>query len=95
MFLRNFVAQLLICVIFEDNKHAVRARSIRGDKVVKTYEKSFEDKKKLLQYVDNLSQNFQIYYIGAFFDASEQALAPVLGAGELGKFGIDSRQTQV
>ena len=77
MFLRNFVAQLLICVIFEDNKHAVRARSIRGDKVVKTYEKSFEDKKKLLQYVDNLSQNFQIYYIGAFFDASEQALAPV------------------
>lgn len=94
MFLRNFVAQLLICVIFEDNKHAVRARSIRGDKVVKTYEKSFEDKKKLLQYVDNLSQNFQIYYIGAFFDASEQALAPVLGASELGKFGIDSKQTQ-
>lgn len=88
MFLRNFVAQLLICVIFEDNKHAVRARSIRGDKVVKTYEKSFEDKKKLLQYVDNLSQNFQIYYISVFCDNATQGLAPVSSASDLSRFGV-------
>ena len=91
---RSLVAQLLISVIFEDGKHAVRARSIRGDKIIKTYEKSFEDKKKLLKYVDNLSQNFQIYYISAFFDASEQGLAPVSSAGELEKFGVSVKNMQ-
>ena len=91
---RSLIAQLLISVIFEDGKHAVRARSIRGDKVVKTYEKSFEDKKKLLKYVDNLSQNFQIYYISAFFDASEQGLAPASSAGELERYGVSVKNTQ-
>ena len=30
---------------------------------IRTYDKSFEDKKRLLRYIDNLSQNYQIYYI--------------------------------
>ena len=87
MFLRNFVAQLLICVLFEDNKHSIRARSIKNGKVIKSYEKSFEDRKKLLQYVDNLSQNFQLYYISVFCENAAQGLAPVSSTGDLSRFG--------
>lgn len=87
MFLRNFVAQLLICVVFEDGKHSVRARSTKGGKIIKSYEKSFEDRKKLLQYVDSLSQNFQLYYISVFCENATQGLAPVSSASELSRFG--------
>lgn len=87
MFLRNFVAQLLICVVFEDGKHSVRARSTKGGKLIKSYEKSFEDRKKLLQYVDSLSQNFQLYYISVFCENAAQGLAPVSSVSELSRFG--------
>lgn len=87
MFLRNFVAQLLICVVFEENKHSVKARSTKNGKIIKSYEKSFEDRKKLLQYVDTLSQNFQLYYISVFCDNAAQGLAPVSSASELSRFG--------
>ena len=92
MFLRNFVAQLLICVIFEDNKHAVRARSIRGDKVVKTYEKSFEDKKKLLQYVDNLSQ-FIISVL--FLTLASRHLRPFWVRASLGNSALTASKRKV
>lgn len=87
MFLRNYVAQLLICVVFEENKHSVKARSTKNGKIIKSYEKSFEDKKKLLQYVDSLSQNFQLYYISVFCDNAAQGLAPVSSVSDLSRFG--------
>lgn len=87
--LRNYVTQLLICVIFEENKHSIRARSIKNGKVIKNYEKSFEDKKKLLQYVDNLSHNFQLYYISVFCENTSQGLAPVSSHGELSRFVVE------
>lgn len=91
--LRNYVAQLLICVIFEENKHSVRARNIKNGKVVKSYEKSFDDKKKLLQYVDNLSHNFQLYYISVFCENTSQGLVPVSSQSELGRFGVAKNVT--
>lgn len=93
MFLRNFVAQLLICVVFEENKHTVRAKSTKNGKVVKSYEKSFEDKKKLLQYVDNLSQKFQLYYISVFCESPSQGLVPALNSSELSRFGVEKNAT--
>lgn len=92
---RNLVSQLLISVIFEENNHILRTQKIRGGKVLKTFDKSFEDKKKLLKYVDSLSQNVQIYYTSAFFDASEQGLVPVSSASELEKFGISPKNTRI
>lgn len=93
MFLRNFVAQLLICVVFEENKHTVCAKSTKNGKVVKSYEKSFEDKKKLLQYVDNLSQKFQLYYISVFCESPSQGLVPALNSSELSRFGVEKNAT--
>lgn len=88
MFLRNYVAQLLICVVFEENKHTVRARSTKNGRTVKSYEKSFEDKKKLLQYIDNLSSNFQLYYISVFCESLSQGLVPA-GVSEFSRFGVE------
>lgn len=89
MSLRSLVSQLLVCVVFEDAKFAVFARVVKGGKVTKTYEKGFEDKKKLLNYVESLTRNYQIYYTALFLDDVTQGLVPVSEISGFAKFGVD------
>lgn len=92
--LREYMFQLLICVLFEEDEYSLYAYSMRGGVLKKTYDKSFEDKKRLLRYIDNLSQNYQIYYISVFLDSPEQGLVPVSDKDELRKFGVEAKTAQ-
>lgn len=91
MSLRSLVSQLIINVIFENNNGVVLAQVFKGGKVVKSYEKSFENRKKLLNYVESLTRNYQIYYIALFLDDVTQGLVPGNEISHLSKFGVDAK----
>lgn len=76
--LRKYIIQLFICVILEKKGARIRTYTIRNNAIVHYSDKKFEFKEKALEYIHNLSQNFQVYYTAAFFDLQTQGV-------ELGK----------
>lgn len=92
--LRGYMTQLLICVIFKEKEYTLCAYSIKGGNLVRSFEKTFEVRKKLLTYIRDLSINYQLYYISVFLDSPNQGLAPVDDKGKLSRFGVDTKSVQ-
>ena len=92
--LREYMLQVLICVLFEDKEYIVHVFDMKGGVVKKTHQKSFEDKKKLLAYIDELSLEHQLYYICLFLESANQGLIPTNNKEKLAKFDLDTKAVQ-
>lgn len=88
------MTQLFACIIFEGKNNTLRAHTIKNKKIIQTYDKSFESKEMLLEYLKDLSKDFQLYYVSVFFDATAQGLVPTSNPKELDKFGVNAKNVQ-
>lgn len=88
---RKYILHLFVCVIFEKDKHIVRAHSVKNSKLINTYEKTFEEKEKLMSYVKSLVSDFQLYYVALFFDKQIQGIVPSSSLKDMNNFGINSK----
>ncbi|KGI56228.1 hypothetical protein [Campylobacter sp. MIT 97-5078] len=88
--LRRYMLQLIVCVVFESKTHIIRAHSIKNKKIINTYEKQFEDKEKLFDYLKNLVKEYQLHYIAVFFNAPTQGLIPTNDTKEFARFGVNA-----
>ncbi|MBF7047519.1 hypothetical protein IY804_05440 [Campylobacter volucris] len=89
-FLRKYILQLLVCICYDKKQYTIRCHTWKNSKAVDTFEKTFEDKARAVEYVKNLSKDFQIYYINTFFTSIAQGVAPSSNYKELSKFGVDT-----
>ncbi|WP_300702826.1 hypothetical protein [uncultured Campylobacter sp.] len=86
---RRYMLHLFVCVIFENKKHIVRAHSMKNNKLIHTYEKTFESEEKLLGYVKTLVNDFQLYYISVFFDRQIQGIVPCVNSKDMSGYGVN------
>ncbi|MBX2078817.1 hypothetical protein I9T54_04630 [Campylobacter peloridis] len=89
-FFRKYILQLLVCICYDEKQYIIRCHTWKKSQAINTFEKSFEDKEKAIEYVKNLTKDFQIYYICAFFTPIAQGIVPSTNFKELSKFGVDS-----
>lgn len=87
---RRFILQLFVCIIFDKHKFSIRAHSIKNNKIAQTYERSFNDRTKALEYINALRKNFQVYYQAILYPYVAQGLVPTDKEAELKKFGINA-----
>lgn len=92
--LRKYMLQLFICVVLEEKHNILRAHSIKNGKIVQTYEKSFEERERLFDYIQILSKDFQLFYISVFFNSTAQGVVPSLDIKDFAKFGVNAKNVQ-
>ncbi|WP_261545010.1 hypothetical protein [Campylobacter lari] len=93
-FFRKYILQLLISICYDEKRYIIRCHTWKKSQPIDTFEKSFEDKEKAIEYVKNLVKDFQIYYICAFFTPIAQGVVPSLNFKELSKFGVDANSVK-
>ena len=93
--IRQFMLQLLICVIIDKKQISIRAHSIKNHKLVNTFEKSFEDRTKAFEYIKSLSKDYQISYTSCLCTCLAQGLVPTLNVKELEKFGVNVKNVKL
>lgn len=87
--LRSFITQLFISIIVDKDQIFLCAKSYKKKEVIDSFERSFEDVKKLNKYLQELTLNYQIYYVGLFMTSLGQGLVPVNNPRLVGKYEID------
>lgn len=87
---RKYILQLLICVCYDEKQYIIRCHTWKNSQPIDTFEKSFEDKEKVIEYIKKISKDFQIYYISTLFTPISQGIVPSSNYKELSKFGVDS-----
>ncbi|EDP6879946.1 TPA: hypothetical protein R1763_000599 [Campylobacter lari] len=93
-FFRKYILQLLICICYDEKQYIIRCHTWKKSQPVDTFEKSFEDKEKAIEYVKNLSKDFQIYYICTFFTPIAQGVVPSSNFKELSNFGVEANNVK-
>ncbi|QOR01499.1 MULTISPECIES: hypothetical protein [unclassified Campylobacter] len=88
-FFRKYILQLLVCICYDEKQYIIRCHTWKKSQAIDTFEKSFEDKEKAIEYIKNLTKDFQIYYISTFFTPIAQGVVPSLNLKELSQFGVD------
>ncbi|MCR8705010.1 hypothetical protein CAMP5121_02880 [Campylobacter sp. 2352 PW] len=89
-FFRKYILQLLVCICYDEKQYIIRCHTWKKSQAVDTFEKSFEDKEKAIEYVKNLTKDFQIYYICTFFTPIAQGVVPSSNFKDLSNFGVDA-----
>ncbi|MCR6578183.1 hypothetical protein CINS5955_01800 [Campylobacter insulaenigrae] len=89
-FFRKYILQLLVCICYDKKQYTIRCHTWKQSKAIDTFEKTFEDKDRAIEYVKDLSKDFQIYYIVTFFTSIAQGVVPNSNYKELLKYGVDS-----
>ncbi|AJC85843.1 hypothetical protein [Campylobacter sp. RM16704] len=93
-FFRKYILQLLVCICYDEKQYIIRCHTWKKSQAIDTFEKSFEDKEKAIEYVKNLAKDFQIYYISAFFTPITQGVIPSSNFKDLSKFGVDENNVK-
>ncbi|OCX43199.1 hypothetical protein A7X81_08120 [Campylobacter ornithocola] len=88
-FFRKYILQLLVCICYDEKQYIIRCHTWKKSQAVDTFEKSFEDKEKAIEYVKNLAKDFQIYYISTLFTPIAQGVIPSSNFKDLSNFGVD------
>ncbi|MBK1971428.1 clan AA aspartic protease [Campylobacter sp. TTU-622] len=86
-FLKKYLPQLFIAILLKEDKQILKAKIYRNKNLINTQEKTFDDEKKLLEYIKTLSKKYFIYYVGLFLNNQEQGLIPSLNSN-LDKFNV-------
>ncbi|MBK1991209.1 clan AA aspartic protease [Campylobacter sp. 2018MI35] len=86
-FLKKYLPQLFIAILLKEDKQILKAKIYRNKNLINTQEKTFDDEKKLLEYIKTLSKKYFIYYVGLFLNNQEQGLIPSLDSN-LDKFNV-------
>ncbi|WP_291951287.1 hypothetical protein [Campylobacter sp.] len=89
-FFRKYILQLLVCICYDKKQYTIRCHTWKHSKAVDTFEKTFEDKDRAIEYIKDLSKDFQIYYIITFFTSTAQGIIPNSNYKEISKYGVDS-----
>ena len=90
---KKIIPQLFISIILDDTKSVLRACIYRGDKLIKSNEKSFQKDDDLLKYTKDLSKNFPFYYTCLLLNAKEQGLIPSANVNDFEKFNVGKMTT--
>ncbi|MFG5086298.1 hypothetical protein O8I31_00530 [Campylobacter lari] len=93
-FFRKYILQLLVCICYDEKQYIIRCHTWKKSQPIDTFEKSFEDKEKAIEYVKNLTKDYQIYYIGTFFTSIAQGIVPSSNFKELSNFGVDANSVK-
>ena len=91
---KKIIPQLFISIILDDTKSVLRACIYRGDKLIKSNEKSFQKDDDLLKYTKDLSKNFPFYYTCLLLNAKEQGLIPSANVNDFEKFNVGKMSLQ-
>ncbi|WP_139452706.1 hypothetical protein [Campylobacter armoricus] len=93
-FFRKYILQLLVCICYDEKQYIIRCHTWKKSQAIDTFEKSFEDREKAIEYVKNLTKDFQIYYISIFFTPIAQGIIPSSNFKDLPKFGVDENSVK-
>ncbi|KAA6224953.1 MULTISPECIES: clan AA aspartic protease [unclassified Campylobacter] len=87
-FIRQFLPQLFVAVILDDEKFTIKAIQLRSNNILTSEEKSFDKEDKFLEHLKLLSKRFHFHYTGLLLDSKEQGLAMTLDEKEFEKLGV-------
>lgn len=88
-FLRSRITQLFISIIVDKNQILLLARTYKKGEVIDSYERSFEDTKRVNHYIQELTMEFQVFYVSLFVTTLGQGLLPIADAKQCSKYSID------
>lgn len=87
--LRSLITQLFISIIVDKDQIYLCAKSYKKSLVQDTFERSFEDIKRLNDYIQNLTMEFQVFYVSLFVTTMGQGLVPIGDPKLVSKYAID------
>lgn len=88
-YFRAFISQLFVSIIVDKDQIYLSAKSYKKKQVQDSFERSFEDVKRMKDYLQNLTMDYQVFYISLFVTTLGQGLLPIGDPKQVSKYSID------